>query len=317
MNYPNKPIFEKKESSHVKIILSILLFIVSFYWLLDKDIFLTIILAIALFIHELGHYIAMKRYDYVDLHIFFLPFLGVVASGKKQTISQKQRTIILMAGPLPGIIIGIGLYLIGAQLIHDKIQFAGMVFIFLNVFKLLPISPLDGGDLIKTIFFNQKEKLEIFFSLLSAIIVIVVCFRTNYYRMMLIPILLFYLFYKDYQLKKLKSTLKKKGINYNKTYNELSNQEYWRIRKYVIKSSIKYKNIDSNELVISEKEESIVKDIRSITRSVTKSDMSPKAKIAVVLCCLFINLLPFPIIQSYLETKQSINIEFPNNFKTN
>lgn len=310
--FPPKPNFKAKEDSRLKVILSICFFLISFYWLLDQDIFLTLVLALALFIHELGHYLAMKRFDYGDLRIFFLPFLGVVTSGKKQLISQKERTIILMSGPLPGIIIGIAAYLLGSHLINDDLKYAGMVFIFLNVFKLLPISPLDGGDLINTLFFNQKEKLEIFFSALSGIAVLIICWWTDYYRLMIIPIVLVYMLFKDFKMNQLKSILKMDGIDYNKTYNELSNREYWEIRKKVIEFWTKYKKIDSTEFVISEKEESIVKEIKSITRSSVKADMSTKAKMAVILCCLFINLLPYPIIKSYVENQNLLKTELPN-----
>ena len=63
-------------------------------------------------IHELGHFFAMKYFHYKDLGIFFIPLLGAYVSGSKREVSQKQSAIILLAGPLPGIIIGIALYLI-------------------------------------------------------------------------------------------------------------------------------------------------------------------------------------------------------------
>jgi beta-lactam-binding protein with PASTA domain len=129
---------------------------------------------------------------------------------------------------------------------------------------------------------------------------------------MIIPILLVYMLLKDFKTNQLKSILRMDGIDYNKTYNELSDQEYWEIRKRVIAFWAKYKKIDSTEFTISEKEESIVKEIKSITRSSVKADMSTKAKMAVILCCLFINLLPYPMIKSYVEDQKLLKTELPN-----
>src|SRR4051812_45770109 len=62
-------------------------------------------------IHELGHFFAMKYFRYNELGIFFIPLLGAYVSGRKREVSQKQSAVILLAGPLPGIIIGMILHL--------------------------------------------------------------------------------------------------------------------------------------------------------------------------------------------------------------
>jgi hypothetical protein len=56
--------------------------------------------------HEMGHFIAMKAFRYKDLGIFFIPLLGAYVSGSKREVSQKESAIILLAGPLPGIVLG-------------------------------------------------------------------------------------------------------------------------------------------------------------------------------------------------------------------
>lgn len=199
-----------QEDSWIKLGLSLALFLASFYWLLDQDIYLTLVLALALFVHELGHLLMMKHFKYVDVRIFFLPFLGVVAEGKSQKISQKQRTMILIAGPLPGILLGVVAYVIGESLLNQYLQLSGIIFIFLNVFKLLPLVPLDGGDLINTLFFAQKNRVEIIFILISIIVFLLGAYFSSYYRLLLVPGFLLIRLYQSIKMLRIRQSLDQK-----------------------------------------------------------------------------------------------------------
>jgi len=48
----------------------------------------------------------MKAFNYSNVKLFVVPLLGAYVSGKKATISQRQMSIIILAGPIPGLIIG-------------------------------------------------------------------------------------------------------------------------------------------------------------------------------------------------------------------
>ena len=90
---------------------SLALYLLLGYYIFHSFEFLLLITAIVVF-HELGHFFAMKAFRYKDLGIFFIPLLGAYVSGKKREVSQKESAIILLAGPLPGIILGISLYFV-------------------------------------------------------------------------------------------------------------------------------------------------------------------------------------------------------------
>lgn len=113
------------------------------------DILLLLTLIVVL--HELGHFAAMKAFRYKDLGIFFIPLLGAYVSGSKREVSQRESAIILLAGPMPGIIIGVVIYLITFYhqpfFIGDlsSLSISGF-FIFLNLINLFPVYPLDGGS---------------------------------------------------------------------------------------------------------------------------------------------------------------------------
>ena len=77
--------------------------------------------------------------------------------GKKKIYSQTQSALVLLAGPVPGILIGFVLLEYGiTENIFWVIQL-GVLFVLLNVINLLPLDPLDGGQLIKLMFFGNQE----------------------------------------------------------------------------------------------------------------------------------------------------------------
>lgn len=96
-------------------------------------------------VHELGHYFAAKdRGLDVGLPVF-LPFVGAWISLRDQPMNAETEAYIAYAGPLVGTI---GAYLclwFGRE--HDSLLLIALAksgFI-LNLFNLIPVSPLDGG----------------------------------------------------------------------------------------------------------------------------------------------------------------------------
>lgn len=115
------------------------------------------------FFHELGHWLGMRWFGYQDVRIFFIPFFGGAASGQKDGAAQWQQAIVLLLGPLPGIIVG-GVLLWGNLHWHSHlVQMAGLWFVAVNAFNLLPLVPLDGGRLLNLLIFSRHRALEAFF----------------------------------------------------------------------------------------------------------------------------------------------------------
>src|SRR2546430_673699 len=113
---PPKPARENKKGNiWLRSITSLALYLLIGYYFFKANWTLLLILTAIVIFHELGHFIAMKAYKYQDLGIFFIPLLGAYASCSKREVSQKQSAVILLAGPLPGIIIGLVLYFVLAD----------------------------------------------------------------------------------------------------------------------------------------------------------------------------------------------------------
>lgn len=122
-----------------------------------------------LFVHELGHALAMRLVGYQDVNIFFIPFFGAMATGKPgKVLHPWQEALVLLAGPLPGLIAGAWLFNSSLAGSHPIVHQAGLLALTINGLNLLPISPLDGGRILDLVLFRRAPKLGMGFLILSA-----------------------------------------------------------------------------------------------------------------------------------------------------
>ncbi len=231
--FPEKPIPDERKQSTKKSLISFVLFVAAFYFIFKWDLQYILILTGVILIHELGHFLAMRFYKYKDLSIFFIPLIGALASGQKDEISQKQKTIISLAGPLPGVLIGSGLIALSLVNENDFLWRTGAIFIFLNLFNLLPVLPLDGGQIIKSMFFQNNDKINIVFIWISIITISMIALKLESYILLVIPFFLFMQIKNQTEMRNFKTYIKNKGFNIDRDFNELSNEEYWTLRDEV------------------------------------------------------------------------------------
>ena len=107
--YPAKPNLPKKEnkSGWSMTVLSLVLFIASFMFLFSERIQFLVFLVVVLFIHELGHFLFMKRFKYSNVKMMFVPLMGAFVQGIKKIYSQKESFYVILGGPVPGICLGV------------------------------------------------------------------------------------------------------------------------------------------------------------------------------------------------------------------
>jgi hypothetical protein len=246
-------------------------------------------------IHELGHLCAMKFFNYSNLNIFFIPFFGGAATGTKQNTSQTQEIIILMAGPLPGIIIGLVLLLtISYTGNHPWLNGFAVAFIFINLLNLLPIYPLDGGRMLKKIFFNRSFSLSVVFLVLSVIAVVYYSLSNKDYFLLILAFFLISSLVYSVNHRKIKKILRAEGFDTDMRYEELTNEQYKLLRQRMIQHmpGLGKNNLDEYD-VNSREELAIARQISLMLEPEPVHDMGIAEKIVAVIIWLACFIAPF------------------------
>ncbi|HEX5129414.1 MAG TPA: site-2 protease family protein, partial [Usitatibacter sp.] len=151
-----------------------------------------VLLVIAL--HEGGHYLAMKLVGYRNLHVFFLPGLGGLATGEKQDATPAQKVFVYLAGPVPGIALATALYILvpnGTLAAIDGADMLLTIMLVINVLNLLPVTPLDGGRVMEVLLFARWPTLRFLFAMTSCAVLLAWGLLFGETVMLLIGVLVF------------------------------------------------------------------------------------------------------------------------------
>ncbi len=243
-------------------------------------------------IHELGHFFAMKFYRYSDLGIFFIPLLGAYVSGTKREVSQKQSAVILLAGPLPGIIIGALLFLWSQN--NPFAFFAGIpvytisiAFLLLNLINLIPVYPLDGGQLLNRVFLNEESWISKGFIILSIgalIWVALFAFPRPSYPLLLFPAMMLLRLFGEKKITSIEKRIEEEGINTDLEYADLPDADYWKIRNILIEEHPSFRDVEpAPPYEYSHKEEKIMTMVRGLLHRHLIQDVSVIGKIIIFL----------------------------------
>jgi Zn-dependent protease len=98
-----------------------------------------------LFAHEMGHYIAARQRGLNVGAPAFIPFVGAWIALKEQPVDVETEAYVALAGPLVGTAAALAVYLWARSEDSGLLLAIAYSGLFLNLFNLLPISPLDGG----------------------------------------------------------------------------------------------------------------------------------------------------------------------------
>jgi Zn-dependent protease len=98
-----------------------------------------------LFIHEMGHYVQLRREGVKPSGMVFIPFLGAAVGTRSLGGSALAEARVGLAGPIVGSLATAALLPIAASTDSDFLRALAFTGFFLNLFNLLPVVPLDGG----------------------------------------------------------------------------------------------------------------------------------------------------------------------------
>lgn len=116
----------------------------------------------ALVFHEYGHIKAMKHFGMRTKGIYLIPFFGGLALSDEKINTRWQDVVISIMGPSFGLLmsaVSLILYWLTGQLFFAALASLNAL---LNLFNLLPILPLDGGHILKSISFSMDSRLGLF-----------------------------------------------------------------------------------------------------------------------------------------------------------
>ncbi|MDX6691461.1 MAG: hypothetical protein QOG15_2918 [Solirubrobacteraceae bacterium] len=100
---------------------------------------------VLLFVHEMGHVIQLRREGIPASAPMFIPFLGAVVMAKSLGENATAEARVGLAGPILGTLGALALIPVAILTNSDFWQALAFTGLFLNLFNLLPVVPLDGG----------------------------------------------------------------------------------------------------------------------------------------------------------------------------
>ncbi|WP_375087886.1 site-2 protease family protein [Shewanella youngdeokensis] len=129
--------------------------VAAYSWLFSFQFALALIACLVF--HEYGHIRAMQHFGMKTKGIYLIPFMGGLALSDEKINTRWQDVVISIMGPTFGLLMSIAALV--AYWITGNIFFAGLASFnaLLNLFNLLPILPLDGGHILKSISFSMNS----------------------------------------------------------------------------------------------------------------------------------------------------------------
>ncbi len=100
---------------------------------------------VLLFVHEMGHVIALRREGIKASAPMFIPFMGAVIMAKSLGDNALAEARVGLAGPILGSLGAAAVAVVGELTGSDLLLALAYVGFFINLFNLLPVVPLDGG----------------------------------------------------------------------------------------------------------------------------------------------------------------------------
>ncbi|ACE85208.1 site-2 protease family protein [Cellvibrio japonicus] len=152
---------------------------VAVYSLMFTLEFALALIAVLVF-HEYGHLRAMKKFGIPTKGMYLIPFVGGLAVGDHPK-TRWQDVYISMMGPVFGLVMTLVFYLV--YRVTDS-HFAGLVAstsALINLFNLIPVHPLDGGRVVKSLVFSGRNYLALIALLGISALCFVVSWKMGFY----------------------------------------------------------------------------------------------------------------------------------------
>ncbi len=292
--YPQKPELteSQKRNNWAVTFFSIVLFVLIFSFFFESKMNVILFLVGVLFLHELGHFLGMKFFGYKNVRMLFVPILGAFVHGKKDVYSQKESLIVLFLGPFPGVILGCLCIWLSPIIGWTDLFILGFLFLLLNVLNLLPIDPLDGGQMLKHLMKGNSELFLLVFSFISSLAMIGIGLFMHSTVLIVFGFAMGIRVRSIQKKRNIHKEITSEGVNFVQVYRELSNKDYAIIKNIIIQRSPaleKYMEMAEQE----ELDELFAHQVNNVLEPPLKKDGNIFFLFLVVLFWIFSLLSPF------------------------
>lgn len=100
---------------------------------------------VLILVHEMGHYLAARQKGLAVGAPTFIPFVGAWIELKEQPMNVETEAYVALAGPIAGSVGAYACYALGRTTGSDLLVALSYAGFMINLFNLIPLSPLDGG----------------------------------------------------------------------------------------------------------------------------------------------------------------------------
>lgn len=100
---------------------------------------------VLLFAHEMGHFVAAKQRKLDVGAPTFIPFVGAWIALRELPHDAETEAYVGLGGPFAGTLAALACYFLARQSGSNLLLALSYAGFFLNLFNLIPLSPLDGG----------------------------------------------------------------------------------------------------------------------------------------------------------------------------
>lgn len=295
--YPPKPeLIEPKAKGNLALtIFSIVLFVMTFLFVFTNEVNFVFHLLIVLLVHEMGHFLMMKLFRYQNVRMLFIPLMGAFVQGSKEEYSQKQSLLVAGAGPFPGVLIGTLLIVLASQYKAVWMVDLGLLFLFLNIINLVPLEPLDGGQLFKLLIRKNQELFILIFSFISSLFLIGIGWYIDSWVMMIFGFVMGFRVRSIQNQYNLRKELKEDDVNYQTTYKLLTNKDFSKIKSVLLQHTPALRSY-IDQVPQEEAEPLLASQVNNVLVSPIGQDASLVFKITTIIIWLTSLVLPFVLV---------------------
>jgi stage IV sporulation protein FB len=183
-------------------------------------------------VHELGHLLAMWFFGFKGLRMVFIPLLGAFVSGKRSRSVQSQEIIVSLAGPVPGLVLASVLLVLPLDIPRYG-EYLIFIAIFINALNLLPFQPLDGGRVMNMLMGRQDGMYTIIMHASVLVLSVILVLKTGSFFWGLLGFMAVRMAMSEWKALPARRKMLADGVDFQQNYNELSDQEFMRLRRYL------------------------------------------------------------------------------------